>query len=767
MLVLLLVTQTQVFAQERHVLSGTIYDSKTGETVIGATIVLTDQPQVGASSNAYGFYSITLPEGEQNLSIRFIGYNTINQVIQLRNDTTINFRLQTNSQVLNEVVITGERQNEQVTSTNLGIEKLEIKEIKKIPVLFGEQDVMKVLTLTPGVKTTGEGSGGMFVRGGNSSQNLILLDEAIVYNPNHLLGFFSTFNSDAIKDLTLFKGTATAEYGGRISSVMDIKMLDGNNQDFHLGGGIGLISSRLNLQGPIVKDKGSFLITGRRTYADVFLKLSSNETLNQNQLYFYDLNLKANYKINENNRIYLSAYFGRDVLSFADRFGIDWGNVTGTLRWNRIWGAKLFSNTSLIYSDYDYRVAITRDVDEFSLTSVIKNWNLKHEFDFYANSKHQLKFGLSSIYHTITPGQVEVGEESAINPVTLQDRFALENGLFFSHIWKPTSRIKAEYGLRFSSFNLLGDGDFYSYEDGEVIDSTYYSKGEIVQTYLNLEPRINVAYVIDERQSVKFSYTRNTQNLHLLQNSNSSTPTDIWISSSQNVKPEIGDQIALGYFRNFINDQYQFSAETYYRWMDNQLDLKNGAEIRANEHIEGELLFGRGRAYGLELMFKRKYGRLTGWVSYTLSRTERKIDGINNGNWYVARQDATHDLSFVVMYDINEKWNVSATWVFNTGNAVTMPSGKYEINGATEFYYTERNGYRMPDYHRLDLGATRTLRKTEKFESSLNLSVYNAYGRKNAYTIDFEEDPDDPTKTTAVMTYLFTYVPSISYNFKF
>ncbi|MBV6426188.1 MAG: hypothetical protein KIPDCIKN_00699 [Haliscomenobacter sp.] len=767
LLILAFLSVSNLNAQEKYTLSGTIYDSKTGETVIGATVALKENPSVGTVTNEYGYYSLTLASGNQTVLIGYVGYKLIEHTVDVKQNMTLDVKLEEDAIILEEIIVTAEKRNDQVTNTKIGAEKLDIKEIKRIPVLFGEQDVMKILTLTPGVKTTGEGSGGMFVRGGNSSQNLILLDEAIVYNPNHLLGFFSTFNSDAIKDLTLYKGTAPAEYGGRTSSVMDILMKEGNNQNFHVGGGVGLISSRLNLEGPIVKDKGSFLISGRRTYADLFLKLSTDETLNSNKLYFYDVNIKSNYKINDNNRIFISGYFGRDELSFSERFGIDWGNVTGTVRWNRIWNPKLFSNTSLIYSDYDYRVKITRDVDEFSLTSVIKNWNLKHEFDYFASNKNSFKFGLSSIYHTITPGQVEVSEESDLNPVILQDRYALENGLYFSHSWKPSSKFNLEYGLRLSTFNLLGGGEFYSYNDGEIVDSTSFSKGQIVQTYINPEPRINMSYILDETQSFKMSYTRNTQNLHLLQNSNSSTPTDIWIASSRNVKPEISDQVSLGYFKNLKKDQYQFSAETYYRWMGNQLDLKNGAEIRANEHIEGELLYGIGRSYGLELMLKKKSGKFTGWASYTLSRTERKIDGINNGNWYAARQDATHDISLVSMYDIGKKWNISATWVFNTGNAVTMPSGKYEINGKTEFYYTERNGYRLPAYHRLDIGATRTLKKSKKFESSLNFSLYNAYGRKNAFTIDFEEDPNDPTKTTGVKTYLFTYIPSVSYNFKF
>jgi len=766
-LLVLLFIGSNVLAQEKFTISGSITDVETGETMIGATVLVLELPGTGTTCNAYGYYSITVPTGQYSLIVSYIGYEKIIQAVDLTENKKIDFKLKTDSETLDEVVVTAERKNENIISDEIGVEKVEIKEIKKIPVLFGEQDIIKTLTLTPGVKTTGEGSGGMFVRGGNNSQNLVLLDEATVYNTNHLMGFFSTFNSDAIKDLKLYKGTAPAEYGGRVSSVLDIKMNEGNNQKYHVGGGIGLISSKLNIEGPIVKDKGSFLITGRRTYADLFLKLSSDETISNNVLYFYDLNAKANYKIDDNNRIFLSGYFGRDVVEFQDRFGIDWGNVTGTLRWNHIWNSKLFSNTSLIYSDYDYKATIVRDVDEFSLTSIINNWTLKHEFQYFLNNKNTLTFGLNSQYHTITPGQVDVSEGSDINPIDLQDRYGLENGLFISNKWKPNNIWKITYGLRLSSFNMLGPGDFYSYSDGIVTDTASYGSGETVESYINLEPRINAAYILNESSSIKASYTRNTQNLHLIQNSNSSTPTDIWIASSKNVKPEISDQVALGYFKNFKDNQFQFSGEVYYRWMQNQMDLKNGAEIRANEHIEGELLFGEGTAYGLELMLKKKYGRFNGWVSYTLSRTERLIDGINNGNWYPARQDATHDISVVGIFDLNEKWSLSATWVYNTGNAVTFPSGKYEIDGNVEFYYTERNGYRMPAYHRLDLGATWNLKKTDKFESSLSFSLYNTYGRKNAYTIDFEEDPNDPTKTVAIKTYLFTYIPSISYNFKF
>ena len=442
-------------------------------------------------------------------------------------------------------------------------------------------------------------------------------------------------------------------------------------------------------------------------------------------------------------------------------------DITGTLRWNHIWNDKLFSNTSLIYSDYDYKVNIMMGAG-FSLTSIIKNWNLKHEFQYFANSKNTMIFGFNSIFHTIIPGQLETSDDSDINPIVLQEKHAIENGIYFSNVWKPSYNLNVNYGLRLSTYHLMGPGDFYSYNsDGSVSDTTTYGKNEVVKSYFNLEPRLNIAYILNDRNSFKASYTRNTQNLHLISNSTSSMPTDIWISSSNNVKPEIGDQVSLGYFTNFSKDMFQFSTEIYYRWMQNQIDLRNGADINANDKIEGELLFGKGRAYGLEMLLKKKQGKLTGWIGYTLSRTERLIDGINSNNWYPAKQDITHDVSIVGIYDLNKKWSLSASWVFNTGNAVTFPSGKYLINGNVQYYYTERNGYRMPDYHRLDLGATWNLKKTKKFESSLNFSVYNAYGHKNPFSIDFEQNEEDPSKTDAVMTYLFTFVPSITYNFKF
>lgn len=755
-----------VYSQRKYSISGTVTDAATGETLPGATIAVTDMAGVGVTSNAYGYYSISISPGKYNLVVSYVGYQNQAIAIELSENRTINVKLQSSATQLDDVVITARRTNENILSTEIGTERLDMKEISRIPVIFGEADVLKTLQLKPGVKSAGEGSSGFFVRGGNSSQNLVLLDEATVYNADHLLGFFSTFNSDAIKDIQMFKGTAGAEYGGRTSSVLDVKMKEGNNQKLNVGGGIGLISSRLNVEGPIVKEKGSFLVSARRTYADLFLKLSPDELINNNQLYFYDLNLKTNYIINDKNRLFLSGYFGRDVFEFQQRFGIDWGNITGTLRWNRIWNERWFSNTSVIYSNYDYKVNILQDAG-FSLTSKIENYNIKHEFQFFANPQNTFSIGLNVSKQTIVPGQLETTDDANFSPVKLQNKHTLEHAIYFSNNWKPIPALNIQYGLRLSNYYLLGGGDFYRYHKNEVLDTMKFARNEIVKSYFNPEPRINIAWVMNDANSLKISYTRNTQNLHVVSNATSSTPTDIWLPSSNNIKPQINDQISLGYFRNFSNDTYQFSAETYYRKMQNEIDLKNGADINANELIEGELLFGKGRAYGLEFLLRKKQGKFTGWIGYTWSRTERLIDGINNNNWYPAQQDITHDVSVVGIYEITKKWALSATWVYNTGNTITFPSGKYVLNNNVLYYYTERNGYRMPNYHRMDIGATRQLKKTKKFESSLNISVYNVYGQKNAFSIDFEQDKEDPTKTNAVKTYLFTYVPSITYNFKF
>lgn len=757
-----------VNAQIKFTISGYVRDAKTGEELIGATVFIKDSKTIGTSTNAYGFYSLTIPDGNYTLTAQFIGYESKSIQVTLNQNIKQNFTLTENATQLKEVVITSEKKDENITKNLMGIEIINIQEIKNIPVIFGEKDILKTIQLLPGVKSAGEGNSGFYVRGGNSDQNLILLDEATVYNASHLMGFFSVFNVDAIKDVTLYKGGQPAEYGGRLSSVLDIKMKDGNDKKYVFEGGLGLISSRLKVEGPIVKDKGSFTISGRRSYADLFLKLAKDSAMRERKLYFYDLNAKANYRINENNRIFISGYFGEDILEFGDRMSVKWGNVTGTLRWNHLISNKTFSNTSLIFSNFDYNINSILAGTDGEIISRIQDYNFKQDFQYFPNTKNKVKYGFNSIYHKIIPGAITTKSDSSISELNLKHKQALSNAVYFTNDYRSSGIISFEYGIRFTSFSLIGPGDFYTYNTlGDIIDTTSYNEGEFVKTYFSIEPRFSINFLLNEKSSLKAAYGRNSQNLHLLSNSTSGNPTDLWIPSSNNVKPEIADQISIGYFRNFKNNMFEFATEIYYKNLQNQIDYKDGAELRFNEYAESQLLFGTGRAYGIEFSLKKKYGRLNGWIGYTLARTEKKIEGINNGEYYPAKQDRTHDISIVGIYEISKKWTISATWVYYTGNAITFPSGKYEVAGQIVNYYTERNGYRMPDYHRLDIGVTWQKKKTEKFESSWNFSLYNAYGRENAYTITFQEDPNDPTKTQAVQTTLFRWVPSITYNFKF
>jgi hypothetical protein len=743
----------------KYTVSGTIRDNTNGETMIGATVIVLQDPKIGTACNEYGFYSLNLVEGKYDLVYNFVGYKSDTVKIVLNKDVKQDVGL--NLEVFNEVMIYGEKDDQHIRNTNIGTDHINIEDIKALPSI-GEVDILKPIQLKPGVKSAGEGNSGFSVRGGSSDQNLILLDEAPVYNASHLLGFFSTFNSDAIKDFTLIKGNSPAQYGGRLSSVLDVKMKEGNNKRLGVTGGIGLISSRLSIEAPIQKDRSSFIISGRRTYADLFLK--ATEDFKDNKLYFYDLNTKANYQINENNRIFLSGYFGRDVLGFGDSFGIDWGNATGTVRWNSILNPKLFSNTSLIYSDYNYNIKINSGGGDFNINSQITDWNLKEEFQFFPNNKNSMRFGINVIHHDLTPSRFE-GE--AVSQEVKESRKALDNALFINNATEISPVFKIEYGLRASSYTVLG-GDVYNiYERGILQDSVVLDEGKWGKTYYTIEPRFQFSYLLNEKSSIKGGFARNSQHLHLLSNSTSATPTDQWIGNSYNIKPEISDQVSLGYFLMSKKNNYQFSLEGYYKDLQNQVDYKNGADINSAPDVESELLFGIGRAYGVEALIEKKTGKFTGWFGYTLSRTERKIEGINNNDWYVAKQDRTHELSVVGMYKLNERWNLSGIFVYYTGNAVTFPSGKYSIEDQTVYYYTERNGYRMPAYHRLDFAATYTKPIKKRFESSWNFSLYNVYGRENAYTITFEDDPNNEGQTRAIQTSLFKWVPSVTYNFKF
>lgn len=755
------------YAQKNYTLNGVVKSAASGETLIGASIKVSGATQLSTSSNSYGFYSLSIPEGNYKIEVSYIGYSTFTKQLVIKANLKEDFNLEEFNN-LNEVVITSVRRNENVIKAQMGVEKLNIKDIQNVPVLFGEKDILKTLQLLPGIKSAGEGNSGFYVRGGATDQNLILLDEAPVYNASHLLGFFSTFNSDAIKDVTVYKGGMPAQYGGRLSSVLDVRMNDGNKKETTFEGGIGLISSRLKVEGPFVKDRSSFMISGRRTYADAFLALAPDTSLRGNTLYFYDLNAKANYQLDEKNTLFLSGYFGRDKLGLSNAFGFNWGNATGTLRLNHLFSNRLFSNTSLIMSKYDYQIENLLSGNEFKVSSSIKNFNIKQDFSFALANTHELKFGFEAIHHTISPGQISSPVTSSVNELKIETRKGLEMAAYISDSYDVSDRIKVIYGLRFSSFSVLGGSTYKTFDvDGEELSSVFYKNGKFVKNYFNLEPRLSASFQLDDTKSIKGSYTRNVQNLHLMSNSTATSPTDLYIMNSLNTKPELMDQFSLGYFNNLKDNNYEFSAEVYYKPMQNQIEYRNGTDLRGNQNVEADLIYGKGRAYGLELFFKKKYGKFNGWIGYTLAKTERQFDLINDGNWFKARQDKPHDISVVGIYKAGKRWIFSSTFIYSTGSAVTFPIAKYNLDGETLFYYGERNGNRTPDFHRLDVSATLEGKPNKKFKSSWNFSFYNLYNRKNPFSIEFQDNPDNPYQTQAVQRSLFGIIPSVTWNFKF
>jgi len=750
-------------------ISGFVRDAKNGETLTGAVIYPKENPAIGITTNSYGYFSLTLPTGKYSLIVQFLGYKTKIIPLELKENVKFSFDMEEESIALKEITITGEKNNNNVVRSEL-ISKINVKEIQNIPVILGEKDILKTIQLLPGVTPAGEGNAGFYVRGGGVDQNLILLDEAPVYNPSHLLGFFSTFNSDAIKDITLYKGGFPAEYGGRLSSVVDIKMNEGNNKEYHISGGIGIIASRLAIEGPIIKNKGSFMIAARRTYADIFLRLlphnGADSTASKSTLYFYDLNLKANYQFSAKDRLYFSCYLGRDNFNLGGALGLNWGNVTATTRWNHIINDKIFSNTSVIFNKYSYNFNVAVGNLTMKVLSQIKDWNLKEDLHYYLNSNNTVKFGFNSIYHTFVPSKVD---STVFFHIRSQDnKYALENALYISNEQTISRHLKASYGLRYSLFSSIGPGTVYTYDQvSDVVDSATYPKGKIFNTYSGFEPRLLVNFIINDSSSVKVSYARTRQYIHLLSNTTSTTPFDLWVPSNINILPEIADQYTLGYFRNFSNNMYETSVEIYYKTLQNQIDYRNGANLILNNKVEAQLVFGKGWGYGAEFLIRKKYGKLTGWISYTLSKTKRQFPDINDGNVFLAKQDRPNNIAIVAMYELNPRLTFSATWIYISGNVVTFPSGRYIVDGNIVPYYTERNGYRMPDYHRLDIGLTWQRKKTARFESNWNFSIYNVYARANAYAINFQQDPNDPTKMQAVQLSLFRFVPAISYNFKF
>lgn len=757
---LLLGCTTILQAQQKFTVSGTIRQKSSGETLIGATVGVVEKANVGVATNEYGFFSLSLPKGTYTFRISYAGYKP--ELIPVKLDSNVVVSVSMEDQAnMEEVVVSTKRDNDHLTKATMGTEVLNMKMAAKIPVVFGEKDLVKTIQLMPGVKSNGEGNNGFSVRGGGTDQNLVLLDEAPVYNASHLLGIFSNFNSDAIKDATIIKGNSPAQFGGRLSSVLDVKMKEGNNKHYQVSGGLGAISSRLTVEGPIQKDKSSFIISGRRTYADLFARLSSD--LKDVQLYFYDLNAKANLMINEKNKIFFSGYFGKDVLSVSTLFGSKWGNATGTLRWNSILSSKLFSNTSFIYSNYDFNVGFTSDGSRTNFNSHIKDLNLKQDFTLYANAKNSLRFGFNVIQHTITPTTTE-----GTNIIsTRKSRKGLENALYIGNSRKTSDKINIDYGLRFSFYNVLGGDTYNIYRDNQLIDAVKLSSGKIGKTYSNFEPRLSVNYRVNDNASLKVGYSRNTQNLHLMSNSTGGSPTDAWIGNSYNIKPGVADQVTAGFSKNLTNNVFELNAEAYYKTMQNQIDYRDGADINTVPDIESELLFGKGRAYGLEILLKKKKGKLTGWVGYTISKTERKINGINNGWWYNSKQDRTHDLSVVGIYSLTKKWTLSGTFIYSTGNAVTYPTGKYILNDMVVYQYAARNADRMAATHRLDVSATYERPAKKRYQSSWSFGLYNAYGRQNPFSVTFKENKNNPQKIDAVQTSLFRWIPGVTYNFKF
>ena len=782
-LIILLISSLS-FSQDKVTLSGTVSDKNTNETLIGVSVLI-EELKTGTATNEYGFYSITIPKGNYTIRIVSLGYKDYIEKIDLTENTKINFSVEEVSQELDEIVLVEKPNKINIKKPEMSVNKLAISTIKKMPVILGEVDILKSILTLPGVTNAGEGQSGFNVRGGAVDQNLILLDEAIIYNSSHLFGFFSVFNADAIKDLKLYKGGIPARFGGRVASVLDIYQKEGNSKEFHVNGGIGLISSRVLAEGPIVKNKGSFLIGGRSSYAHLFLKLSDND----NTAYFYDLNTKLSYKLNDNNNLYLSGYFGRDVFSINNSFVNTFGNSVLNLRWNHLFSDKLFSNASLIYSDYYY--VLTLDFIGFNWDSGIKNYNFKYDFKHYLNDKTKLTYGVNAIYYDFNPGKIEpIDENSSINEDQLDKKYAFEPAFYLDAEQTITDKLSINYGLRYSMFYRLGqqeiniyannqavayDDNLKIYEKATPIGTRFYNKNETIAKFNNLEPRFGLAYALNNETSFKLSYNRMSQYLHLISNTQSPTPLDVWAPSDAFLKPQILDQYAVGYFKNFKNGLYTLEVESFYKDIKNRLDYIDGADLIANNAIEQVLLAGKARAYGLEFLARKNEGKLNGWFSYTLSRSEQQTPGrtpneigINNGNWYKTGWDKTHNISVTGMYELNSKWSFGSIFSLQTGQPVTFPNGQYQYLGITVPSYSQRNENNLPTYHRLDVSATLTPKynSTKKIKGEWVFSIYNLYNRRNAASINFRQNQDSGNNE-AVRLSIFGVVPSVTYNFKF
>ncbi|MEW6470484.1 MAG: TonB-dependent receptor [Bacteroidota bacterium] len=803
-----------MFAQnssEKFTISGYVKEESTGEFLLGANVYIKENKK-GTTTNQYGFYSLTLEKGDYTLVISFIGYEDFTQAIKLDKDLRINVSMKEAAATTQEIEVKADSPDKNVESTQMGTFSIEVDRIKKLPAFMGEVDILKTIQLIPGVQSAGEGNSGFYVRGGGPDQNLILLDEAVVYNASHLFGFFSVFNADAVKNVNLIKGGMPAQYGGRLSSVLDINMKEGNNQKYEVEGGIGLISSRLTIQGPIKKDTSSFIVSARRTYIDVLVKpfIPDSKPAKGSGYYFYDLNTKLNYRLSDKDRLFLSGYFGRDVFDFRSnrtefKSFVIWGNATGCLRWNHLFNDKLFVNTSAIFSDYKFEFGAVQDQFEFKLFSGIRDWNGKVDFSYFPNLKHNIKFGVNYIYHTFTPsGASARSGDVEFDLGEIVKLYAHDAAVYINDDYKITDLFAVNLGLRYSYFMHVGPFDRYVKDNfGNITDTIVYKKGDRISDYDGLEPRFSFRYTLDENSSIKGAYTQNFQYIHLASISAVSLPTDVWFPSTSIVKPQFSTQYALGYFRNFKEGMYETSVEVYYKDMRNLIEYKEGAqpEDGVKDNPDYSFTFGKGWSYGAEFFVKKSYGKLNGWVGYTLAWTERQFKDLNKGEVFPAKYDRRHDVSVVLTYDLSEKWSFSAIFIYATGNAATLPIGRYMMEGWIVNEYGERNSYRLAAYHRMDLSATYTPDRSKKlarrkkrleekyakqgkdpstvevpkrwarnYESSWNFSVFNVYNRMNPYYIYFDTEGDFSTGSMSVKAYqvsLFPVLPSVTWNFKF
>lgn len=748
--------------------SGYITAEDGGETLIGANVYVKDSPQKGTATNVYGFYSLSLAPGAYTLVFSYLGYGDQERRVDLQNDQQLNIALSSGT-LLEEVVVTAREEDQNIQETKMGTVELSTEQIKKLPAIFGEVDVLKTLQLLPGVQSAGEGSSGLYIRGGGPDQNLVLLDEALVYNSGHLLGFFSVFNPDAIKNTQLIKGGMPANYGGRLSSVIDIQMKEGNRQGYQVDGGIGLVASRLTVQGPLKKDKASFLLSGRRTYIlDIAQPIVNTTDFKGTNYYFYDFNAKVNYQFSDQDRLYLSGYFGRDILKFRQEesdfnFDLPYGNATGTLRWNHLFSNRLFFNLSAIYNAYDFGFSGGQGDFAVEVFSGVRDYNLKLDFDYFPSPEHSLKYGLSYTYHRLTPNIAEARSGDDVFTNGLTPRFANEYGLYVLDDWKISPRFGINAGLRLSAFTQLGP--YTSTFDGQV-----FAEQEAVTTYANLEPRLSARYQINSASSLKAGITRTAQYLHLVSNSTSTLPADVWVPSSELVKPQLGWQYALGYFRNFKDNMWEAAVEIYYKDLQNQIDYRESYVNNATDDLEQQFVFGRGEAYGIELFINKRKGRLTGWLGYTLSRTFRRFEQVNEGRPYRAVFDRPHDVSLVASYELSKKWTISSVFVYGTGQAFTPLRSLYLIEGNLIQEYGERNSVRLPDYHRFDLSAVYVPKpdSQKRFKSSWAFSIYNAYNRQNPfftyYLLDVNPQ-EGSASASARKVSLFPIIPSVTWNF--